>query len=67
MKIAPLRSDVLSHGDLYIAEWLERFRMDQADLMRETGLSEGYISAIISGKHGKSHRRPGMGIVPAPV
>lgn len=54
MKIAPLKSEVLSHGDLYIAEWLDRFDMDQADLMRETGLSEGYISAIITGKHGKN-------------
>lgn len=54
MKIAPLKSDTLGHGDLYIAEWLKRFGMDQAELMRSTGLSEGYISALITGRHGKN-------------
>lgn len=54
MKIAPLDSDTLSHGDLYIAEWLERFDMTPADLRRVSGLSEGYISALITGKHGKN-------------
>lgn len=54
MKIAPLDSDALSHGDLYIAEWLDRVNMTPADLRRASGLSEGYISALISGKHGKN-------------
>lgn len=54
MKIAPLDSDTLSHGDLYIAEWLERFDMTPADLRRASGLSEGYISALITGRHGKN-------------
>lgn len=54
LKVAPLDSEHLSHGDLYIGEWLERFGMTPADLARNSDMSEGYISALISGKHEKN-------------
>lgn len=67
LKVAHLDGDTLSHGDLYIGEWLDRFQMTPADLARSAELSEGYISALISGKHGANPtldalRRLGRGI-----
>lgn len=67
VKIAPLDEKVLSHGDLYVGEWLERFGMTPAGLSRSTGMNEGYISSLISGKHDpnptlKALRKLGRGI-----
>lgn len=54
-KIAPLDSEVLSHGDLYVAEWMTWAGFEGVtDLASASGLSKGYLSALISGNHDKN-------------
>lgn len=54
MKIAKLDSDTLSHGDLYVGEWIEWAKIEtRTEAADRLGLSIGYLSAIISGNHKK--------------
>jgi transcriptional regulator with XRE-family HTH domain len=54
MKIAPLDPDILGHGDLYIAEWMDWVGINTTELSASSDLSKGYLSALISGNHDKN-------------
>lgn len=39
--------------DLYIGQWIRALRMRQVDVVRATGMNEGYLSELCSGKTDK--------------
>lgn len=43
----------VSDGDLYIGAWIAFVGKRQVAVAKDAGITEGYLSALISGKHGK--------------
>lgn len=48
-----VRMDRVADGDLYIGSWMAFMGKKAVTVARESGVSEGYLSALISGKHDK--------------
>jgi transcriptional regulator with XRE-family HTH domain len=52
-RLPVIRTDQIADGDLYIGSWIAFMGKKAVQVARDAGISEGYLSALISGKHDK--------------